>query len=79
MVWQAPERYGYAGQSRYLRGRCCQRQRGEWCLPTWGDDGIMQTSGWDETIRAQKPGSVIWVDGNVPGPYLFPDRAYGCV
>ena len=71
MVWQAPERYGYAGQSRYLVV-LLSAARGEWCLPTWGDDGIMQTSGWDETIRAQKPGSVIWVDGNFPGLTCFP-------
>lgn len=71
VVWQAPERYGYAGTPRYY-AELLNRATGEWTLPTWGDDGLMQTQGWDETVRAQPRGSVIWVAGNYPGLTCFP-------
>jgi hypothetical protein len=70
-VWEAPERYGFAGQSRYyaaLIGQC----RGEWIFPTWSDDAVMCTPGWDDLLRAQPPDSVIFVEGNWPGGTCFP-------
>jgi hypothetical protein len=69
-VWQAPQRFGYAESARYYAA-LLERASGEWCLPTWGDDGLMRTPGWDAIVRAQRP-SVLWVDGNVGGLTCFP-------
>ena len=71
MIWQAPERYGFAGQSRYYAA-LAGRATGEWLLPTWGDDGLMQTQGWDDLLRAQPAGSIAYTDGNHPGLTCFP-------
>lgn len=71
VVWEAPRRFGYADSALYYAA-LLERARGEWCLPTWGDDGLMRTRGWDEIVRRQRPGSVLWVDGNVPGLTCFP-------
>jgi hypothetical protein len=32
----------------------------------------MCTPGWDDIVRAQPPGSVVFVDGNYPGQTCFP-------
>jgi hypothetical protein len=71
VVWEAPKRYGYA-DSAYYYAALLEQARGEWCLPTWGDDGLMRTRGWDDIVRRQLPGSVLWVDGNVRGLTCFP-------
>jgi hypothetical protein len=71
VVWEAPERYGYAGSARYWAA-LLERASGEWCWPTWSDDAVMVTPGWDDIVRAQPPGSVIYVDGNYPGLTCFP-------
>lgn len=71
VIWQAPERYGYPALARYY-AELVSRATGEWCLPTWGDDGLMQTAGWDEIVRAQPPGSVIFSTDNAPGWVCFP-------
>jgi hypothetical protein len=71
VVWQAPERYGYARSAHYYAA-LIEQASGEWLLPTWGDDGLMQTPGWDEIVRAQEPGTVLWVDGNIAGLTCFP-------
>jgi hypothetical protein len=69
--WQAPTRFGYAGSARYYAALLSQAH-GEWLLPTWGDDGLMVTEGWDEIVRAQPPGTILFVDGNYPGLTCFP-------
>lgn len=71
LVWEAPERFGFAGQVRYYAA-LLERATGEWCWPTWSDDAVMTTPGWDDIVRAQPPGSVIFVDGNWPGGTCFP-------
>lgn len=71
VIWQAPERFGYARSAQYYAA-LINRASGEWFLPTWGDDGLMQTEGWDEIVRAQPAGSVLWVDGNIGGLTCFP-------
>lgn len=62
VVWQAPERYGYPGSARYYAA-LIGHARGEWCLPSWGDDGLMRTDGWDDIVRAQPPPSVLYTTG----------------
>lgn len=71
VIWEAPRRFGYAESAHYYAG-LIDRASGEWLLPTWGDDGLMQTDGWDDIIRAQPPGSVVWVDGNIPEWTCYP-------
>lgn len=62
VIWQAPIRYGYAGSARYYAS-LLESARGEWCLPSWGDDGLMLTDGWDEIVRAQPVPSVLYTRG----------------
>jgi hypothetical protein len=71
VVWEAPKRYGYADSACYY-AELIQQARGEWCLPTWGDDGLMRTRGWDDIVRRQPQGSVLWVAGNVRGLTCYP-------
>lgn len=71
VIWEAPERYGYARSAHYYAALLNQAS-GEWSLPTWGDDGIMRTVGWDLGVRAQPRGTVVWADGNIPGMCCFP-------
>ena len=71
VIWQAPERYGYAESARYYAA-LLERASGEWAVPTWGDDGLMRTQGWDDMVRATPAGSVIYVDGNFPGLTCYP-------
>jgi hypothetical protein len=71
VVWAAPERYGYAGLAHYYAGLLDQAT-GEWCLPTWGDDGLMQTQDWDSIVRAQPACSVIFPGDNHPNWVCFP-------
>jgi len=70
-LWTAPERYGYRHSSHYYAA-LIERARGEWMLPTWGDDGIMTTSGWDDQLRALPADTVAWLDGNISGMTCFP-------
>lgn len=70
-IWQAPRRYGYAGSANYWAA-LLQMAQGEWCLPTWSDDAIMITRGWDTLLRSQPPGTIAYVDGNYPGETCFP-------
>lgn len=62
VVWQAPERYGYAGGARYYAA-LIEHATGEWCLPTWGDDGLMLTDCWDDIVRTQPVPSVLYTTG----------------
>jgi len=71
VIWQAPERYGYARSAHYW-AELANRTTGEWVLPTWSDDATMQTEGWDDLLRAQRPGTVAYLDGNYPGLTCFP-------
>lgn len=71
VVWQAPERYGYAGSARYWAA-LLEMASGEWCLPTWSDDAVMTTPGWDDLLRAQPAGSIAYLDGNYPGLTCYP-------
>jgi hypothetical protein len=71
VVWPAPQRYGYAQSARYYAA-LLEQASGEWAVPTWGDDGLMWTQGWDDMVRATPAGSVIYVDGNVPGLTCYP-------
>jgi predicted O-methyltransferase YrrM len=71
LVWESPERYGYARSAHYWAA-LCERATGEWFLPTWSDDATMQTQGWDDLLRAQPPGSIAYLDGNYPGLTCFP-------
>src|SRR6267378_1220634 len=57
MVWQSPVRYGYARSAHYW-AYLLNESTGEWVLPTWSDDAIMKTPGWDDMLRAQPAGSV---------------------
>ncbi len=70
-AWEAPHRYGFAGQSLYYAA-LLEQAAGEWILLTWSDDGLMKTPGWDELLRAQPAGSVAYLDGNYPGLTCFP-------
>lgn len=71
VVWRAPERFGYAESARYYAA-LLEQATGEWSVPTWGDDGLMRTDGWDDMVRATPAGSVIYVEGNVPGMTCYP-------
>lgn len=71
VIWEAPERYGYARSARYWAA-LLERATGEWFLPTWSDDAVMETEGWDDRLRAQPAGSVCYLDGNYPGLTCFP-------
>jgi predicted O-methyltransferase YrrM len=71
MIWQSPYRYGYAGSAHYW-AYLLNESTGEWLLPTWSDDAIMKTPGWDDMLRAQPAGSVAFLDGNYPGLTCFP-------
>ncbi len=62
LVWQAPQRYGYAHSARYYAA-LIGHARGEWCLPSWGDDGLMLTDGWDDIVRVQPVPSVLYTTG----------------
>jgi hypothetical protein len=70
-AWEAPHRYGFAGQSLYYAA-LLNETAGEWLLLTWSDDGLMQTPGWDEKLRACPAGTVAYLDGNYPGLTCFP-------
>lgn len=71
VVWEAPERYGFAGQSRYYAA-LAEQATGEWLLISWSDDALMRTAGWDDLLRAQPAGSIAYLDGNCPGLTCFP-------
>lgn len=71
VIWQSPIRYGYS-RSAYYYAALIERCTGEWTLPTWGDDGIMQTRGWDDLLRGCPPGTVVWADGNIAGMSCYP-------
>lgn len=62
VIWQAPERYGYARGAHYYAA-LIEQAHGEWCLPSWGDDGLMLTAGWDDIVRAQPVPSVLYTTG----------------
>lgn len=71
-VWCAPKRYGYAGAARYYAA-LLEQACGEWILPSWGDDGIMLTRGWDETVRNTPAPAVLYTTGGDPwGNNCFP-------
>jgi hypothetical protein len=61
-TWCAPERYGYKHGARYY-AHLIEHVKGEWCLPSWGDDGIMLTQGWDDIVRAALVPSVLFTTG----------------
>jgi hypothetical protein len=65
--WEAPERYGYAHFSRYC-AELLGWATGEWLLPAWTDDVIMQVKGWDDLLRAQPAGSIAAFEDNYAGP-----------
>jgi predicted O-methyltransferase YrrM len=71
VIWEAPERYGYARSGHYW-AELLNRSTGEWVLPTWSDDAIMKSPNWDDMLRAQPPGSIAYLDGNYPGLTCFP-------
>ena len=71
VTWRAPERYGFAGQARYY-AVLLEWATGEWLLPTWSDNAVMKTEGWDDLLRAQPAGSVAYLDSNYPGESCFP-------
>ena len=71
VIWEAPQRYGYARSGHYWAA-LLERSTGEWILPTWSDDAIMKTPGWDDMLRVQPAGSVAFLDGNYPGLTCFP-------
>ena len=71
VIWEAPERYGYA-RSAYYWAALIDQAHGEWVLPTWSDDGFMETTAWDVTVREQPAGSILYTDGNYPGLTCFP-------
>ena len=71
LVWVAPERYGYAHSAHYW-AELLEWSAGEWLLPTWSDDVTMQTEGWDDMLRAQPAGSVVYLDSNYWGESCFP-------
>lgn len=71
MIWQSPFRYGYARSAHYW-AYLLNESTGEWVLPTWSDDAIMKTPGWDDILRAQPAGSIAYLDGNYPGLTCFP-------
>lgn len=62
VIWQAPQRYGYAGSAHYYPP-LLEQATGEWCLPSWGDDGMMLTPGWDDIVRAQPAPSILYTHG----------------
>lgn len=67
LVWEAPRRYGFAWQVFYYKA-LLEQATGEWLQPTWSDDGLMKTEGWDDLLRAQPAGSIAALDDNYPGP-----------
>ena len=71
VVWEAPRRYGFAHQSLYY-AYLLEQATGEWLLPSWSDDAVMMTQGWDDGLRALPAGTVAYLDGNVPGLTCFP-------
>ena len=56
-LWTAPHRYGYGHLHEYYN-TLAGMATGQW-LMLWNDDAYMQTPGWDDIIREQKPG-VVW-------------------
>lgn len=62
LIWQAPQRFGYADSARYYAA-LIEHVRGQWVLPSWGDDGLMLTDGWDDIVRAQPVPSVLYTTG----------------
>lgn len=71
VIWEAPERYGY-GRSAHYWAALLELASGEWLLPTWSDDGLMKTPGWDDLLRSCPAGSIAYIDGNYPGLTCFP-------
>lgn len=71
LIWKAPERYGFTGQSMYYAALISQC-RGEWVFVTWSDDAVMETPYWDDLLRAQAPGTIAYTDGNWNGQTCFP-------
>lgn len=71
VIWEAPERYGYVRSAHYW-AELMNRSYGEWVMATWSDDAIMKSPGWDDMIRAQPAGSIVFLDGNFPGLTCFP-------
>jgi hypothetical protein len=70
-TWEAPYRYGFAAQTRYYQV-LLEHATGDWLLPSWSDDAIMITPGWDDRLRALPAGSIAYLDGNFPGLTCFP-------
>jgi hypothetical protein len=70
LAWEAPRRYGYAGSAHYWAA-LLEQARGWWCLPTWSDDAVMITDGWDDLLRGCPPGTIAYTDG-YPGLTCFP-------
>jgi hypothetical protein len=71
LAWRAPERYGFARQTRYY-AYLLEQATGEWLLPTWSDDGRMKTLRWDDKLRDCPAGTIVFVNGNYPGLTCFP-------
>lgn len=69
VTWRAPERYGYAHVARYWAA-LLEWATGEWLLPTWTDDVIMKTEGWDDILRGQPAGSIAAFEDNYAGPEI---------
>lgn len=62
VVWQAPYRYGYAESARYYAA-LLGFARGQWLLPSWGDDAVMLTGGWDDLVRSHSHPAVLYTTG----------------
>lgn len=60
-IWQAPERFGYNRLHDYLNP-LAKMAEGTWCL-WFNDDMTMQTPGWDQVIRANRP-AILWPKAN---------------
>lgn len=71
VIWEAPRRYGFARQTLYYKA-LLEHATGEWLLPSWSDDALMETQGWDDRLRALPAGSIAYLDGNFPGLTCFP-------
>lgn len=71
VTWEAPRRYGFAHQSMYY-AHLLEQATGEWLLPSWSDDAVMMTQGWDDLLRELPAGTIAYLDGNVPGLTCFP-------
>jgi len=72
VIWEAPERYGYARSAHLLGGAAQRVNRRMGPAHLVRRTRTMTTEGWDDLLRAQPAGSVAFLDGNYPGLTCFP-------